>query len=162
MCDITPAFHPAPATAIMDATAARAAQPPQVAPEFDFKGQKVRVVEIEGNPWFVAVDVCRALDIHVRQNGEVNASNALRPLSADEVTTSPMGGRGCPPKLISESGLYKLIMRSDKPEAKAFQDWVTREVLPTIKKTGAYGVGSMPKARFITFVVARNLATSPP
>lgn len=58
------------------------------------------------------------------------------------VTPNPIGGKGgSQAKLITESGLYKLIMRSDKPEAKRFQDWVTREVLPAIRKDGLYVVG---------------------
>lgn len=105
-------------------------------PEFAFKDQKVRVMMIEGEPWFVAADVCRVLSAHVRSNGEVNTTTALGHLNEDEKRTSnPTGGRragGTLPKIISENGLYKLVMRSDKPEAKAFQDWVTREVLPTV------------------------------
>lgn len=103
------------------------------------------VVEIAGEPWFVAVDVCRAVGAYVRANGEVNTTMALSILDKGEIsTTNPIGGRGgARPKVISESELYKLVMRSDKAEAKQFQDWVTREVLPSIRKTGTY---TMPGA----------------
>lgn len=93
----------------------------------------------------IAADVCRVLNLRYHpKNGYAHHFRKLRP---DEITpTSDVGvslaGKGMhAAKLISESGLYKLIMRSDKPEARAFQDWVTREVLPAIRKDGAYIVG---------------------
>ena len=109
---------------------------------FSFTEQAVRVVTIDDQPWFVAADVCRALGYNVKADGTVNTNNALRPLENDEVSTcliSETGGR--PNKVISESGLYTLILRSDKPEARAFQDWVTRDVLPAIRKDGGYIMG---------------------
>ncbi|EJO95942.1 BRO domain-containing protein [Ectopseudomonas mendocina DLHK] len=103
---------------------------------------EIRVVEIEGNPWFVAMDVCKALDYNVKSDGTVNTTNALSGLRENEVITARISdNRGKAPKLISESGLYKLIMRSEKTEARRFQDWVTRDVLPAIRKDGAYIVG---------------------
>ena len=110
---------------------------------------QVRVVELNGQPWFVAKDVCLCLGMDAR----AGTTNLLRNLASDEkqrVTPKTMtlntdtrilfGGAGML-TLISESGLYKLIMRSDKPEAKAFQDWVTRDVLPAIRKDGGYVKG---------------------
>jgi len=101
---------------------------------FQFNTKTVRVVTIEGNPWFVAADVCRVLKLS-------NTTEALRRLDAPERTTlnrTEVGmGNGAAVNFISESGLYKLVMRSDKPEAKAFQDWVTKVVLPAIRKDGA-------------------------
>jgi len=97
---------------------------------FNFRDNAMRVVEIEGEPWFVAVDACRCLNLAL-DNG---AHHHIRKLRADEKRPTPLcsirskGGHNV--TLISESGLYKLIMRSDKPAARAFQDWVTREVLP--------------------------------
>ena len=106
---------------------------------FDFNTSAIRVVEIDGDPWFLAADVCRALGYNVKSNGSVNTNNALRHLDADEVNTAQIKGvRGRHPKLVSESGFYKLLMRSDKPEAHPFQDWVTGVVLPTIRKDGGY------------------------
>jgi prophage antirepressor-like protein len=98
---------------------------------------KVRVIMWDGEPWFVAKDVCDIL-------GLGNAREALRNLDDDErgsvrITdgTSPAGGNPNM-NIVSESGLYTLIMRSNKPEAKAFRRWVTHEVLPSIRKTGRY------------------------
>lgn len=102
----------------------------------------VRIVALNGQPWFVAADVCKALGYNVKADGSVNTHQALKPLAAEEVTTTQISGnRGQHPKLISESGLYKLVMRSDKPQARLFQDWVTRDVLPAIRKDGAYVMG---------------------
>jgi anti-repressor protein len=103
---------------------------------FDFKGSALRTLTDEaGEPWFVAKDVCDILELH-------NVTEALRPLDDDEKSNfrnsevAQNGGRA--PIIISEPGLYKLIMRSRKPEAKEFQRWVTHEVLPQIRKTGGY------------------------
>lgn len=105
----------------------------------------LRMVEREDRPWFVAFDVIEAM------GGDTNQThNYLRPLGDDErllVTRSTntnlfRDGRGSSRMtLISESGLYKLVLRSDKPQARQFQDWVTREVLPAIRKDGSYVVG---------------------
>jgi len=98
-------------------------------------------VTLEGEPWFVAIDACRVLDLNVSKGTFM----ALTKLDQNEKMLTPNliwgGNVGSPPTIISESGLYKLIMRSDKPQAKAFQDWVTKEVLPSIRKTGAYVTG---------------------
>lgn len=102
---------------------------------FDFAGLELRVLMQMGEPWFVAVDVCRALGFNLT----AGSAQHIRNLTPDQVRShrfQNVGGR--PHTVISESGLYKLIMRSDKPEARQFQDWVTREVLPSIRKTGGY------------------------
>ncbi|WMW65965.1 BRO family protein [Nitratidesulfovibrio liaohensis] len=105
----------------------------------DLFSGNLRVIMKDDEPWFVAKDVCLALGFSVKSNGDVNTTHATRNLMPDEIITRRMSdGRGAASILISESGLYKLIMRSDKPAAKAFQDWVTREVLPSIRKTGGY------------------------
>ena len=100
---------------------------------------KVRVViDKHGNPWWVAKDVCEALGID-------NSRQALSRLADDEKNTVILndGNRGNPnTAIVNESGLYALIFNSRKPEAKAFQKWVTSEVLPSIRKTGAYGHNS--------------------
>ncbi len=105
---------------------------------FAFGAEKVRVIEINGAPWFVAADVCRCL-------GLPNTTMAVRSLSADEKRSLSRIEVGLSPgaavNLITESGLYKLVMRSDKPQARKFQDWVTRDVLPAIRKDGAYIMG---------------------
>lgn len=104
--------------------------------KFDFKGAPLRTLtDKAGEPWFVAKDVCDILELS-------NVTEALRSLDDDEKSNfrisevAQNGGRA--PLIISEPGLYKLIMRSRKPEAKEFQRWVTHEVLPQIRKTGGY------------------------
>ncbi len=101
----------------------------------DKTGINLRALSIDNEPWFVAKDICDAL-------GLSNPSNSLKGLDNSEKHTSAVGfGRGRRPLLINESGLYKLIMRSDKPEAQSFQKWVTQAVLPAIRKDGMYVKG---------------------
>lgn len=98
-------------------------------------GQLRAIQDESGEPWFVAMDVCAALGI---------ATNHVKDgLDSDEVTNLPIteigpkhGGKY--PLIVSESGFYKLVLKSRKPEAKAFQRWVTHEVLPSIRKKGGY------------------------
>lgn len=94
---------------------------------------------IAGAPWWVAADVCRAMALQVAPSGAVNVTSACRPLDPFEQMLLSKQQCGARRSMIgiSESGLYKLVMRSDKPEARAFQDWVNREVLPAIRKDGA-------------------------
>lgn len=103
----------------------------------NYGGMPLRVIMIDGDPWFVGADVCRVLGSYVTSKGEVNVTMALKILNTDEkrCTLNPIGGRK--PTIISESGLNKLILRSDKAEAKPFQEWVSRDVLPSIRKTGS-------------------------
>ena len=96
---------------------------------------KARVVMRCADPWFVAKDACDCLKI-------ANVSQACQTLDEDEkgiYKVYTLGGSQ-DMMLISESGLYALIMRSNKPEAKVFRKWVTSEVLPSIRKTGGYGI----------------------
>ena len=96
---------------------------------------KIRVIMRCSDPWFVAKDACDCLEI-------TNVSQACQTLDEDEkgiYKVYTLGGSQ-DMMLISESGLYTLIMRSNKPEAKAFRKWVTSEVLPSIRKTGGYGI----------------------
>lgn len=107
----------------------------------------LRSTLIDGEPWFVAIDVIRAL--HLTHDNVTIHTQKLRPDELQRVARSTLS----PPKggarmvMVSESGLYKLIMRSDKATSAPFQDWVTREVLPSIRKTGSYALApgqSMP------------------
>ncbi len=103
---------------------------------FDFKSTPVRALDRAGQPWFVAADVCRALDI-------ANHRDAVQALEEDEkggVGISDAIGREQTTLCVSESGLYALIFKSRKPEAKTFRKWVTSEVLPAIRRTGGYAV----------------------
>jgi prophage antirepressor-like protein len=107
----------------------------------NFGEQQVRVVTINNTPWFVAIDVCAALCLARLDRGAGRHLNNLSPNEKTVTTLNQNGGRGrANPRVtvICESGLYKLVLRSDKPEAKVFQDWVTKEALPAIRKDGAY------------------------
>ena len=95
---------------------------------------EVRTMMRDGEPWFVAADVCRALDI-------LNPRDATARLDEDEKNTVVLtdGNRGNPNvTIINEPGLYALVLGSRKPEAKAFKRWITHEVIPAIRKNGAY------------------------
>lgn len=96
----------------------------------------VRAVTLEGEPWFVAADVCRAL-------GLGNSSDVIKRLDEDERTLVSIEGasNGLPVNAVNEPGLYALILGSRKPEAKAFKRWITHEVIPSIRKTGGYIAG---------------------
>ena len=99
---------------------------------FDFESHNVRVVMDEnGEPWFVAADICSAMTINTEQT---------RRLDEDEKGLRTVQTPGGQQEMvaISESGLYSLILTSRKPEAKRFKRWVTHEVLPSIRKTGSY------------------------
>ncbi|MGD6743000.1 BRO-N domain-containing protein [Streptomyces sp. BH106] len=99
-------------------------------------GARIRSLLIKGEPWFVAVDACRALGIG-------NTGMAIRRLDADAVSsadTIDRLGRARRVRIVDEAGLYALAFQSRKPEAQAFTRWVTREVLPQIRRTGAYVV----------------------
>lgn len=98
---------------------------------FHYEGADVRTVTIDGEPWFVAADVCSVLEIG-------NPTQAAARLDDDEVTLISNEGR--PTNVVSEAGLFSLILGSRKPEARAFKRWVTHEVLPSIRRTGAYAV----------------------
>ena len=105
---------------------------------------RVRAVMRDGEPWFVAKDVCECLELS-------NAAQALSYLDEDEKsiitndTLNDSSGLRKDSRIIPESGLYSLILRSRKPEAKEFKRWVTREVLPSIRKTGQYGGYDLPR-----------------
>lgn len=97
-------------------------------------GLALRTVMREGAPWFVAADVCAAL-------GLTNTSKALIEIAPEDKHNQSLGLPGRAPLLVNESGLYALILKSRKTEAKVFQKWVTSVVLPAIRKDGAYVVG---------------------
>ena len=97
---------------------------------FDFEGNEVRTLEVNDEPWFVATDVTRILNLS-------NTTVALSRLDEDERSKFNLGRQG-KANIVNEYGLYKLILASRKPSAKKFQRWVTHEVLPAIRKHGAY------------------------
>lgn len=103
-----------------------------------FGSSKIRVVSIKDAPWFVGADVLHAL--YGRTAGFGHIYDPLNPDERTRVKRVHLGALspGKDMTLVSESGLYKLVMRSDKPQARKFQDWVTQEVLPSIRRTGSY------------------------
>lgn len=104
---------------------------------FKYENNDVRTVEMNGEPWFVLKDVCGVLGL---SNHKVTAQR----LDRDEVSQTYLIdsiGRKQETTVINESGLYSVILRSDKPEAKPFRKWVTSEVLPSIRKNGGYIAG---------------------
>ena len=103
--------------------------------QFDFKGAALRALTDEaGEPWFVAKDVCGILGTDTRDLHKILESDEIT--NVDSIHIAQNGGKA--PLIISEPGLYRLVMKSRKPEAKEFQRWVTHEVLPSIRKHGAY------------------------
>lgn len=101
---------------------------------FDFKGQKVRTLTFEtGQTWWVLSDVAKVLRVQ-------NASDLAKRLDQDERSRFNLGRQG-EGWIVNESGLYKIVLRSDKPEAREFQRWVTHDVLPSIRRHGGYMLG---------------------
>lgn len=101
---------------------------------FNYDNNQVRTVLQDGEPWFVLKDVCKVLNLSTPKrvaerldNDEVSLTHLIDAIGRSQKTT-----------IINESGLYGVILRSDKPQAKPFRRWVTHEVLPTIRKTGSY------------------------
>lgn len=91
---------------------------------------EVRTIAKDGEPWFVAADVCKVLDLS-------NPTIAASRLDEDERAKFNLGRQG-ETTIVSEAGLYTLVLGSRKPEAKAFKRWITHEVIPTIRRHGAY------------------------
>lgn len=101
---------------------------------FNYNSNQIRTAHKDGEPWFVLKDVCEVLGIgHITdtakrlESDEVGQTEVIDSLGRKQIAT-----------IINESGLYNVILRSDKPEAKPFRKWVTSEVLPSIRKHGAY------------------------
>ena len=99
---------------------------------------KIRTLTIDDEPWFVAADVCKALELG-------NPSMTVERLDADEKGISSIDTLGGKQRMaiINEPGLYSVILRSRKPEAKAFKRWITHEVIPAIRKHGGYMTKSL-------------------
>lgn len=97
---------------------------------WNYENVEVRTIEVDGEPWFVLADVCKVLELS-------NTTIVANRLDEDERSKFNLGRQG-EAIIINESGLYAVILRSDKPQAKPFRKWMTSEVLPAIRKTGAY------------------------
>ena len=101
-------------------------------------------IEIEGEVWFVAADVCKALELD-------NVTKALYSLDDDEKLTLPLvrSGQKRTVNIINESGLYALTIKSKKEKAKKFRKWITKEVIPSIRKNGSYSIDRNAVSNFI-------------
>ena len=103
---------------------------------FSYEGSEIRTVQLGGEPWWVLKDICDALEL---SNPSVIADRLDEDEKAKVEPKQYLGSRSNEPAtVISESGLYNVILLSRKPEAKKFKRWITHEVLPTIRKHGAY------------------------
>ena len=110
---------------------------------FEYEAWQVRIIQSEDRePWWVASDVCEIL-------GLTNTTEALKGLDGDEKSTLRISEGGPERNIINEPGLYSLIMRSNKLEAKRFKRWITHEVLPAIRKTGKYEIESISEIDLI-------------
>lgn len=116
-----------------------------------FNGHPVRHVLVDGEPWFVLIDVCRVLGIS-------NPSNVAARVDTDALRQAEVidsMGRTQVTNIVDESGLYEVVIRSDSPHAVGFRRWVTREVLPSIRRTGSYVTPETPEQ-----LLARALVTA--
>lgn len=104
---------------------------------------QIRVVIREGEPWFVAADVCKALEIANNRD----ALSRLDPDEKDVALTDTLGGSQSM-SIVNEPGLYSLVLGSRKPETKVFKRWITHEVIPSIRKHGAYLTDAAKEALF--------------
>lgn len=98
---------------------------------FNYQNKEMRTLVLNNEPWWVASDVCNILNL-------TNPTESLKALDDDEKDTLRISEGGPERNIISEAGLYTLILRSNKPEAKSFKRWITHEVLPSIRKNGMY------------------------
>ena len=116
---------------------AASTEPDDASVAFDFRGVQLRTIKRLGQTWFVAADICAALDI-------ANPRDALARLRENEkgvgVTDTPGGRQEV--NIVNESGVYGLAFRSRKQETEDFRYWVTNEVIPSIRKTGRYEAGA--------------------
>ena len=116
---------------------------------FNFQDQhEVRTVIRNGEPWFVAKDICDILEL-------TNPTVAIESLDDDERSKYFLGRQG-EVNIVNESGLYALVFKSRKPEAKAFRKWVTSDVLPTIRKTGRYEMQQVSQSPTPTELAQRD------
>lgn len=119
---------------------------------FEYEGNEIRtIMDKEGNPWWIASEVCRVLgykDTKKAAKQHCKRAKFVKGGVIPTLTSSPYGIT-----IIPESDLYRLIMRSHLPTAEKFQDWVVEEVLPTIRKTGSFSVENVTKAQLAQMVI---------
>ena len=105
---------------------------------WNYESSEVRTVQVNGEPWFVLADVCKVLEL----SSPHKVADRLENDERNQIPVTDSLGRYQNTAIINESGLYTVILRSDKPQAKPFRKWVTSEVLPSIRKTGSYSTQS--------------------
>lgn len=123
---------------------------------FNYGESPIRTMQQNGEIWWVLADVCKVLEIK-------NSRDAASRLDEDEKNTVAIsdGIPGNPNKIIiNEPGLYSLILRSNKPEAKAFKRWVTHEVIPAIRKNGAYKSNTTDKREIAELILSCKTAAA--
>lgn len=101
---------------------------------WNYESSEIRTVQVNGEPWFVLADVCKVLEL----SSPHKVADRLENDERNQIPVTDSLGRYQNTAIINESGLYTVILRSDKPQAKPFRKWVTSEVLPSIRKHGAY------------------------
>ncbi len=106
---------------------------------FEYQGKQFRTVIKDGQPYFVAADICDSLDIK-------NVTQAVMKLDEDERAMLNIGVPYGEVNAVNETGLYNLVLCSRKPEAKSFKRWITHEVLPALRQTGTYSIQEQPKS----------------
>jgi len=112
---------------------------------FQYEENNVRTITIDGSPWWVLADVCKVLELSdvsmTARRLDDDEKDILKPVADSHFKDKSDLGLNIPNRgvtIVNESGLYNVILRSDKPQAKAFRRWITHEVLPSIRKTGTY------------------------
>lgn len=122
---------------------------------FRYAENELRTIVIDGQPWFVLSDICRVLDI-------ANGGNVAARLDEADVrqTDISSGGQRRRVSIVSESGMYEVVIRSDKAEARQFRWWITHEVIPSIRRTGAYAVPETREQLLARAVIEANAAIS--
>jgi len=116
---------------------------------FNYEATQIRVLQIEGEPWWVAKDVCSVLEVDQTQTRRLDDDEkGLRSIQ------TPGGAQEM--LVVNEPGLYSLILGSRKPEAKAFKRWITHEVIPQIRKTGSYAT-PQTQSELILMIAQRNV-----
>lgn len=104
---------------------------------FQYADREVRTVTLDGEAWFVLADICGVLEIS-------NVGNVAARLDEADIRQADIssGGQRRAVTIVSESGMYEVVIRSDKPDARRFRWWITHEVIPAIRRTGTYSVES--------------------
>lgn len=122
---------------------------------FTYNEQPVRTVVIDGEPWFVLTDLCAVLDIRNARDVSARIYEDMKGVASID---TPGGSQQM--TIVSEPGMYEVVIRSDKPEAIAFRRWITSDVLPTIRKTGGYGqIDGASLTRMDLIQIAMNAET---